>query len=317
MKNKLRLIDVSMLSSYMGRALTGIVTLFVIAVAISAYFNGGGRGFERGVIAVCVRVPAAVSDSEPIFEPFRSLLGRATLRPVVVTECREEWPVGFDLYVMPVHEYFKYERSLGIEALYEIQSSHRQTDKAVIVSREPVNGELPSIPATEEIVFSHPMSVNGFWVQAAALEKSGFEMPGDLRDLEFAGSVVGGDRVIFSVLCGAYRFGACRLSEVTARAQDGSVGAGELHVAHAGNVLPEMMIAARGDDSSYYKRHLERIARLLEEVTSPAREDETVGLLKSRGVRRLLPLEPERIDEARRLFENYGSVFDSTQVVRP
>jgi hypothetical protein len=88
-------------------------------------------------------------------------------------------------------------------------------------------------------------------------------------------------------------------------------------VAHAGNVLPEMMIAARGDDSSYYKRHLERIARLLEEVTSPAREDETVGLLKSRGVRRLLPLEPERIDEARRLFENYGSVFDSTQVVRP
>lgn len=312
MKNKLRLIDVSMLSSYMGRALTVFVMLFVIVVAVSAYFNEGGGGFERGVIAICVRAAPAAGDLEEFIEPFRSLLGRETRRPVVSTDCRGEWPAGFDLYVMPVHEYFEFERSMEIQALYEIQSSPRQTDKAVIISRASAADEPAPGPAPSEIVFSHPLSVNGFWVQVAELEANGFEVPDDPRSLEFAGSAVGGDRVIFSVLCGAYPYGACKLSEVVARTREGSVVAGELEVTHVGDALPELVIATRREDTEYYKRNLERIARLLEEVRLPAQEDETVGLLKSRGVRRLLPLTPERIGETRRLYEEYGGVFDSS-----
>jgi hypothetical protein len=317
MKNKLKLIDVSMLSSYMGRALTGIVTLFVIAVAISAWLSGGGRGFDRGVIAVCVRVVPTEWDSQRVFEPFRSLLSGETRRPVVVTQCVDEWPMGFDLYVLPVHDYFKYERPFGIRALFEIQSSVRQSDKAVIVSRERMDGVLPVTAAPTEFVFTHPMSVNGFWVQAAALEQGGLEMPEDLRHLRFTGSAAGGERAIFDVLCGAYRFGACKLSEITALSRNGSMQPGELNVTHVDDALPELVIAARVDDSRYYTRILERVARLLDEVTSSAREDETVGLLKPRGVRGFLPLGPGRIEEARQLFDRYGVVFDSTQVVRP
>ncbi|MEJ2720659.1 MAG: hypothetical protein P8181_05905 [bacterium] len=316
MKNKLRLIDVSMLSTYMGRALTGFVTLFVIAVAVGAWLSGGGRGFDRGVITVCVHALPEEWDARRIFEPFRSLLSAETRRPVVVTECGEERPAGFELYVLPVDEYFRYERPLGIRALFEIQSSARRIDKAVVVSREPIETGVPKTATVNEFVFTRPMSVNGFWVQADALERTGLGMPTDLRDLEFTGSAAGGSRAVFDVLCGAYRFGACKLSEITDLLRDGSMQAGELHVWDAGDALPEVVIAARGS-LEYYERKLGSVAGMLDEVTSPPRENETVALLKSRGVRRLVPLGPERISETRRLFERYGVVFDSTRVVSP
>ncbi|UCH82772.1 MAG: hypothetical protein JSW50_09855 [Candidatus Latescibacterota bacterium] len=317
MKNKLRLIDISMLSSYMGRVLTVGVTLFVIVVAIAAYLSDGGRGIERGVIAICICAVPGLGDTDQVFEPFRVLLGRETRRPVIVTKCDGEQPAGFDLYILPVHRYFEAEQKLDIQALFEIQSTERQADKAVVVSKESAGSPEQGMRSLEDIVFSHPKSVNGFWVQAAMLEINGFEMPEDLLSLNFAGTVSSGARVISDVLCGAHRYGACKLSEVTTRIRDGSVRTGELHVWPVREVLPELVIAARVGESGYFSDKLDRVAKLLDEETSPAREDETVGLLRSRGVRRLFSIDAKRIGEVRRLFEDYGGVFDSTEVVRP
>jgi hypothetical protein len=100
-------------------------------------------------------------------------------------------------------------------------------------------------------------------------------------------------------------------------ANEGTIGVGEIHVVHSEESLPELVIAARGDESAYYERELNGVARLLEEDTSTSAPHETVSLLKSLGVCRLVPVSEDRVERARRLFGEFGYLFESTQVVRP
>ncbi|UCG52532.1 MAG: PhnD/SsuA/transferrin family substrate-binding protein [Candidatus Latescibacterota bacterium] len=316
MKDKLRLIDVSLLSSYMGRALTVVVTVFVVSVAISAYLRGG-RGSEHNVISVCVPSSATEGEALRVFDPLRALLSREARRPVVLSECGEHWPPGFDLYVMPIHQYLLHEETLDVVALHEVESSERRRDKAVIISRTRDHGIRLSDASPADVVFSHPHAVNGFWIQAAAMKKAGFEFPDDPRELCFEGSTATGDRAVFGVLFGAYRLGACKLSELTTLANEGIVRAEEFHVVHGEDVLPELVIAAGRDEAAYYGRRLEGVARLLDEDASTATADTTVRLLKSLGVCRLVPVTADRMKRTRELFEEFGSLFDTTQVVRP
>ena len=78
MKNKVRLIDVNMLSMYMGRWATIISILFVVTLTLSALY--GSRRGQHNIIALCV--PSTMPPQAA--ECLRVLLGRETRRPVDV-----------------------------------------------------------------------------------------------------------------------------------------------------------------------------------------------------------------------------------------
>ncbi len=325
MKDKLRLIDVSILSSYMGRALTVVVTIFVVGIAISALVQSGGS--DHGIIRVCVPAQLYAGDAVEAYEPFRALLSRETRRPVELVECGRQWPEGFDVYVMPIDEYLRYAPGLDALGLYEIKLSERRSDKAVIISRPPeTDGDLDTSGAVlvdfagvlpHEVAFSHPLSVNGFWLQAAAMVGAGFEMPGDVRELRFEGSRREGGRVVYGVLFGTYRLGACKLSEIVSLSERGIIEGDELRVIHTDDVLPELVVAVRRSRSRYFGRKIGGVARLLDEPVSPARQDHTVELLKSYGICRLDPVEESPLERAEMLFRRFGTTGDSPSGVSP
>ena len=79
MKDRIKPIDVSILSTYMGRSLTIVVTVVVVGIAISAYLAGGGP--ERNTISVCVPAGSSAIAAMRTYEPLRALLSKVTRRP--------------------------------------------------------------------------------------------------------------------------------------------------------------------------------------------------------------------------------------------
>jgi hypothetical protein len=305
-KNKLRVIDVSILSTYMGRALTVFVTLFVVGIAASAIIGGG---FERNVIRVCVPVEARPGEAVENFEPLRALLARETHRPVTLVECAGEWPSGMDLYVMPIGEYFRRERELEVKAIFEAAASEAPNDRAVVIARQSTAPSDVESLTVRDVVFVGPASVNGFWVQADALEPEG--QPGDPSRFVFEGASNDATRVICGVALGVFKFGACKLSEVSELSRRGVIEPRELRVVGSRGALPETVIAVRRREERYFLAKIGRIAALIGDGSPSAHERESVRLLGSAGVRRLDRLDTARVGEVRRLFDRFDAVSRS------
>jgi hypothetical protein len=318
-RNKLRVIDVSILSSYMGRALTFFVTLFVVGIAVSALIDGGG--FEKNVINVCVPAGARPGDAVESFEPLRSLLGRESRRPVVLLECAGEWPPGQDIYVMPVDEFFRWERELQVAAIYDVSSSETRNDKAVFVVRQSAATFDLSSVAPDDVVFVHPSSVNGFWVQAEALawgdtihvpEAATGAGAGVRGAFRFVGSPRDATRVICGVATGAFDIGACKLSDLSELSRRGVIGARELRVIGARDALPETVIAVKPGERRYFEAKIRKIAALLDGGPSAADQKESIRLLETAGVRRLDPIDAKGLEGVRRLFVKFEGLTRSS-----
>ena len=314
MKNKTRIIDVSMLSSYMGRWLTLGVTILIILVAASALFNGD-HGAHRDIIRVCVPAGLHSGESASKFEPFRALLSRESRRPVVLVECADEWPADCELFVMPVDEYLRHAPDLPISPLFEIRTSERQPDKAILIAGPAGEGMEPSGAAAGDVAFAHPLSINGFWLQADFLGGLGADL--NREGCRFEGAREDGTPVIYSVLYGRYRWGACKLSELAALIERGILKAGSVRVVHSEDALPEIVICVREADSSYYARKLTAVASLLDEAGPPARRDKTVDLLKSHGIRGLDPVSRPRMERAAVLFDRFEASGRVDGTIRP
>jgi hypothetical protein len=306
MKDKIKPIDVSIISTYMGRSLTAAIAVFVVAVTIAALVSGGGA--ERNIIEVCVSTGRTESYTLRAYEPFRVLLSGETRRPVVLDACKGEWSPGYDLYILPMDEYFRHAERQGIEPLYELRDNERHDDDAVLVSRPSQANRDYSTVKLDDVVFATPRSVNRFWVQMSMLSRGGFEAPASNEQLRFEGTQGDGSRVVFGVLHGAYRLGACKLSDLTNLTERGILRGGELEVLDKAGALPEVVIAVPHDEAAYYRRKLTAIASLLDDISSPAAWNETVELLRSRGVVALRPIDSAKIERTRRLFERYSDL---------
>ena len=298
MKDKIKPIDLSIISTYMGRSLTLVIALFVVGVAISALVSGGDA--QHNIIDICVydERPSRVMR---VYEPLRLLLRDETRRPVVL-HAGNERHLQCDLFVMSTHDFLTRSDALGIEAIYEIRRTAKSNDSAILIARSQETIDYSRL-SPEDVVFSDPHSVNGFWVQLSMLSKEGFRMPGSLSELRFAGSEGDQSRVVLGVVYGAYRLGACTLSDVASLAERGVIGGEEIAVLARENVLPETVIAARKGQTRYYTRKLKNIARLVDEAASPVNQPETVRLLKSYGVAALEPVSGEQMREVGGLFE--------------
>ena len=314
MKNKLRLIDVSMLSSYMGKALTALVTVFVVGIAVSVLIDGGS--IEKNFIRVCVPARSRPGEAVETYETLRSLLSRETRRSVTLVECAGEWPRDCDVYLMPVGAFFRWERELDAEALYEVGASERRNDKAVIIAPKSLDSLQLASMTTGDVVFCHPTSVNGFWVQANALSGPGVGWAGNAQP-RFEGASGDATRVVCGVAVGAFRFGACRLSEVSSLAQKGIIGGGEIRVVRSDDALPETVLAVARREARYFEGKIGSISRLLDNGSPDADLVDSVRLLKAVGVCRLDRLEKDRLEAVRKLFERFEVLSRSPASVRP
>jgi hypothetical protein len=303
-RNKLRVIDVSILSSYMGKSLTVFVTLFVLGITVAALIDGGG--VERDIIRVCVPAGEARGRAIRQLEPLRSLLGRQTHRPVILVECTGEWPQGCDVYVMPVDEFFRWEERLGVAVVHEIGSSERPHDRAVIVAQRSAEVVDTTSMTPGDVVYAHPASVNAFWVQADALSPPGGEWAAGTH-LEFRGARDNATLVICGVALGVFDLGACKVSEIAALSAQDVVDGGELRVVFSADALPERVIAVSRGEERYYGSKLSSIAELLENESSRADHRDSVRLLKAAGVRRIDRMTPDRLARVRALYDRFDA----------
>jgi ABC-type phosphate/phosphonate transport system substrate-binding protein len=303
MKDKIKPIDLSIISSYMGRSLTGAIALFVIAVAVSSLFSGGGP--QRNIIDVCVFDSRTVWPRDA-YAPFRMLLSGEARRPVVLHVCEENWDREYDLYILPTGVYLQYSARLGIEALYEVRHTQRPRDSAILVARPTDENVDFASMSPADVAFSTRSSINGFLIQLSILAERGFKMPAAVDQFRFEGGAGDESRVILGVLYGAYRLGACRLSDLSSLTERGVIRAGELTVVDRAEALPEIVIAAPSGEATYYRRRLKHIDALLDEITAPGDQNGSVRLLKSYGIKGLEPVDEGRIEKTRRLFEQYA-----------
>lgn len=317
MKNKLKIVDVSLLSNYLGKGLTVLVAMIVIGLALHAIVATGGNS-ERNIVSICMPDTGS-PEGKPAYEPLRSLVRRETHRPVELSTCAGEWTSGYDLYVMPIADYFHYAESLDLEALFEITDSARRTDNAVLISRpedtvHASDGPDYSGVSAADVAFVSPTSINGFWIQAARMQSLGFDLPETIEAVKFEGKGDTVERVIFGVIYGPYRLGACRLSDVTSLFERGIIRRGEVRILQKGSALPEMVIAAHPDEAEYYRRKLKNIGKRLAGEATANTPDETVELLKSSGFRGLWPITDERLASARQLYEKYTTLYGASQI---
>jgi hypothetical protein len=316
MKNKLKIVDVNILSSYMGNWLTLAIVVFVFAVTVSALMSGGG-GTERNIVNIYVSASDETRDPVVTYDPLRRMLSARTRRPAVVELCKEAWPPGGDVYVIPIADYLALRDQLGIVALFSVSATERQKDRSVIVARSSDTPLDLSQLSVREMAFTSPHSINGFLLPLAMLSDDGVDMPQNPGDFHFEGAQQNATRVVLGVICGEYRAGGCTLNDVTTLTDRGVIHMGELRILRARAALPEVLIAAPRRESGYFRRKFSEIDGLMIASVSAAGESEPVKLLKSFGIMGLKPIDPAEIDEAGRLIEQYHSLFGEPGAGKP
>lgn len=306
MKDNIKPFDVSILSSYMGKWLTAMVALFVIAVTLSALRSGHA---ERNIVGICVTTEAV---DEAVFEPLRNVIAGETRRATTVTRCDAPARSAWDLYVMTTADFFRYEDDLDLEALYEITPTDA-VDRAIIVSK-PGDDDLSSI-SVDDVAFVGPGSVNGFLVQLSILEAEGFTVPATARGFRFEGGGGFAVRLVLGVLNGDSRFGACRQSDISALVSNGVIEPGEFAVVRRGRALPENVIASHRSEAAYYRQKLRSVSEKLERAGDDERFASggcpTAPLLRAYGISWLRPVDGGRMNEARQLHQRFGRFFRS------
>ena len=105
MKNRIKPIDISIISGYLGRFQTTIVALLVIAITAHAFMT---RNTARGHVPLVIAVPG---DSGR-FEPFGRIIARRSARTVKLAV--DEWTDAAELFVLPPQEFFRHREALGL-----------------------------------------------------------------------------------------------------------------------------------------------------------------------------------------------------------
>ncbi|GEM_PF-4914265 len=262
MKNKVKLIDINILSSYMGRSVTGMVTALVIILTTSSLIGDGGL-LNRSVLRIWAQEDVLGGNDADDLECFRSIISGQTRRPALLESGGDPPPVGMDLYILSIFSFFNLEDSLAVSALAAVRTSESRRDHAVIIAAGdfPENG-LEHINI-EDVVFSHPHSVNGFYSQLSTLRKLGILSADKSREFNFV-QEKGDDytRVVFSVLFGEFKLGACRESALRDLAARGQIDPAEIKIISRAEAMPEVVIASPKGLADYYRRRLHKISDL-------------------------------------------------------
>ncbi|MGD8414102.1 MAG: PhnD/SsuA/transferrin family substrate-binding protein [Candidatus Latescibacterota bacterium] len=297
MKNKLRVIDINFASAYLGRFLTVGVTAAVLAITISALTSSGGLQ-NRSPIVLSVPGGSVAKGAVTNFEPLRELLACERGRAVRMVPRGNGWCEECDLYVLPIDQFLGSGRKNGLVPLYAVEPVDRGRNAAVLISRTGFDTQARP-PDPQDVLFTNPRSVNGFWVQLAALESEGFRAPDGVGSLNFAST---GTRVVYSVALGQAAIGACPSSDLADAIAAGGIGRHELSVVQSFPAVPELLIACKPDDAGYYRPVLARISEMMAVGGDSGRRRKAVEMMKNAGMRRLRPVSEKELDRAAALI---------------
>jgi hypothetical protein len=282
MKHRIKPVDVSIVSSYMGRFLTAIVTLLVFAITIHAYVTHGGD-------LAHVEFSIGVTAGEGFLEPLRELVARSTSRRVGIVVGEDKWDSTCELYVLPLVDFLRLRDAMRLRGLFALGAM--PNDRAVVVAGGGTTVD-PSAIRAGDVLFESPSSANGFWAQLMALSRLGVGTPpGGIDELRFASSGGDGVRIVYLVADGVHRFGACRASNMAGLIERGGLQPGEVTVVLDAPALPEFVVATAESDAAYFARELGELGAVIDDPGSSGWRD-TAELLRARGIGSFRPISP-------------------------
>lgn len=242
----MRIIDIGIVSSAIGRRLTLFLFTLVLAITVSAMWPETRP--RPGLIRVGVSGAIARGDAVESHRALARLLTDVTGAPArIVTLAEPPYP-PCELYLLPSAEYC---RDSELRAIYAVRRPGGAEGALVVTAP----GDRPTLAelSIEDVVFAAPGSVNGCWLQADAMS-----VPVDTT-LRFVRAPGRAERVVAAVMSGRFRAGACAKPDFTLLLETGVVAADEVQVAQELPGLPEVVLACRAPEQALYEDILSRL----------------------------------------------------------
>lgn len=280
MAHKIKPIDISIVSAYLGRFPTAIVAALVFAITFHALFAGPGMRAHR-----TFRVAVAENGAPPDFyQPLATLLAYVSGRAVDLVPCNadEGGCAPCELYLVPALDAV----ASGLEIVAGTWAGD-PSERAVFLAAAGTGVAFDSV-SVDDIIFASPTSVNGCWAQMDALERLGRPLPATIDDLDFAASRGTGPGPIWAVVLGDAPLAACRASDVDAFGEETGLN-DAVTVVRSAPALPEMVLACHSADRAYIEARL-RAAELVLEGEGGAGVRDSAALLRDRGIAAIHPM---------------------------
>jgi hypothetical protein len=253
-----------MFSSYLGRWVSLLALLLLMALAAAALF------LEPEYPAhVPLRIGVCAFDSSkasPALTSFASRVREEDGGDITWIWLGPEGSLeGCDFYLMTAVQAAG-EADGPLRLLLTASSrSDGSADKGVVVVREGTE------PDWSEVVFTSPLSSNGFLSPLAALAGSGADPVG----IRFAGGCpVCGEAVAYGVLQGAFGAGGMPLETLRRMEADGSIEPGALTIALTGPALPGIVLLSDSSTEEWKSRGFaRRLPRIVRRLSDPLRRE--------------------------------------------
>lgn len=228
----------NILSSYLGRWISLIMLLLLVALAAAALFLKPDYPAHVPLrIGVCAFDSASAS---PVLRSFSSSVREQDGGDItwVWLEPGGE-PAGCDFYIMTTLQMLSSRERSGIECLL-LSTTRGDGSLSMGVVIAPLDGE----PDWSRTAFTSSASTTGFISPLAAIAESGVQLSAVSYETLSDGCPVCGEAVAYGVLFGRYGAGGMSLEELKRIEKNGSIRPGSLRVLFTGPELPEIVLTS-------------------------------------------------------------------------
>ena len=273
-KGKRLEVDYSMLSSYLGRSATALVFTAIVLIALGALFMDQD---DMAHISISIGVCAFDSTrSGPALEALADFVRERGGGNIQWQYFRPgQKPTGCDFYLMTSVQLAP--RLIAGEldcCLIVAMREARRYAKGVVITRA---GREDFAPHDAKVIFTSPLSANGFLSPYLVLREMGMDRPVHEDKMDFAGYYPNDERVVLGVLFGAYQAGGLSFERLRLLEELGVVRKGELQILREGRSFPEVVLAAdRSIDQKKRKGFTERFIAITEQVPDPLKASLTL-----------------------------------------
>jgi hypothetical protein len=270
--------ETAMLSSYLGRWMSLVLLLVLVALAAAALFLRPDYPAH-----VPLRIGICAFDSitaGPTLSSFASSVRERDGGDItwVWLDAGAE-PEGCDFYIMTSPQEFASHRTQRRECLLLSTSrSDGSLTMGIVIVREGAE------PDWSGAAFTSSISATGFISPLAAIAENGVPPSEVSYDLLSVGSPMCGEAVAFGVLFGRYGAGGLSLEELRRLERNGTIGPGKLRTVFTGPALPEILLVCDPSTEDWKSRGFaRRLPRIAGSLSDPLkREMASLGMASFR-----------------------------------
>ncbi len=258
----------NVLSSYLGRWISLVILLLLVALAAAALF------LEPDYPAhVPLRIGVCAFDSVaagPVLRSFAS-----SVREQDGGDITWVWlgpggePAGCEFYIMTLLQMLSAREESGMKCLL-LSTPRRDGSLSMGVVIVPRDGE----PDWSRAAFTSASSATGFISPLAAIAASGVQPSTVSYETLSDACPVCGEAVAYGVLLGRYGAGGMSLEELRRIEESGMIEPGALRVLFTGPELPEIVLAADPATEKWKSRGFaRRLPRIADRLSDPLRRE--------------------------------------------